>query len=95
MVDQAGNEHTIDIQPSDAVALAVRTEAPIYVGKAVFDRAGIVPTDATEATAEPDSAECTVEIDELKPSPFKEFIDTLEIDDLGLSQARIATELAA
>jgi uncharacterized protein len=32
MVDQAGTEHTIDIRPSDAVALAVRTETPIYVG---------------------------------------------------------------
>jgi bifunctional DNase/RNase len=32
MVDQVGTEHTIDIRPSDAVALAVRTETPIYVG---------------------------------------------------------------
>ncbi|MDQ6675102.1 MAG: bifunctional nuclease family protein [Chloroflexota bacterium] len=83
MVDQAGNEHTIDIRPSDAVALAVRTETPIYVGKAVFDQAGIVPTEITEARGEPDPSERKVEIDESKLSPFKEFIDTLEIDDLG------------
>ena len=83
MVDQAGNEHTIDIRPSDAVALAVRTETPIYVEKAVFDQASIVATEATEATGEPDFSGRKGEIDEYKLSPFKEFIDTLEIDDLG------------
>ena len=84
MVDQAGNEHTIDIRPSDAVALAMRTETPIYVGKAVFDQAGIVATEATaDATGEPDSSGRKGEIDESNRSPFKEFIDTLEIDDLG------------
>ena len=83
VVDQAGNEHTFDIRPSDAVALAVRTETPIYVGQAVFDQAGIVPTELTEATGEPESAERQAELDETKLSPFKEFIDTLDIDDLG------------
>jgi uncharacterized protein len=83
MVDQAGNEHSIDIRPSDGVALAVRTETPIYVGKAVFDQAGIVPTEVTEETGEPDSSEHKVETDESNLSPFKAFIDTLDIDDLG------------
>jgi len=73
----------------------VRTETPIYVEKAVFDQAGIVATEATEATGGPDSSGRKDDIDEPKRSPFKEFIDTLEIDDLGLLQARIATELAA
>jgi uncharacterized protein len=82
VVDQAGSEHTIDIRPSDAVALAVRTETPIYVRTDVFDQAGIVPTEVAEP-AEPDSSEAETEIDESKLSPFKAFIDTLDIDDLG------------
>ena len=96
MVDQAGNEHTIDIRPSDAVALAVRTETPIYVEKAVFDQAGIVATEATaDATDEPDSSERKGGIDESKLSPFKEFIDTLEMDDIGAVVAKQLDESLA
>jgi len=83
MLDQAGHEQAIDIRPSDAVALAVRTETPIYVGEAVFDQAGIVPREVAETTGQPGPSERGVEIDESKLSPFKEFIDTLDIDDLG------------
>jgi bifunctional DNase/RNase len=82
-VDQAGSEHSIDIRPSDAVALAVRTETPIYVGEAVFDQAGIVPTEISEASDEPEAAEPKTALDESKLSPFKDFIDTLDIDDFG------------
>jgi uncharacterized protein len=83
MLDQAGNEHSIDIRPSDAVALAVRTETPIYVGQAVFDQAGIVPTEVSEATGEAESSERETETDASNLSPFKAFIDTLEMDDFG------------
>ncbi len=38
-----GQELNIDSRPSDAIALAVRTHAPIYVHKSVMDEAGIVP----------------------------------------------------
>lgn len=38
-----GQEINIDSRPSDAIALAVRTHAPIYVHKSVMDEAGIVP----------------------------------------------------
>ena len=36
-----GDEQELDSRPSDAVALAVRVEAPIYVAPAVLDEAGI------------------------------------------------------
>jgi hypothetical protein len=36
-----GEEHQLDSRPSDAVALAVRVDAPIYVAPAVLDEAGI------------------------------------------------------
>jgi bifunctional DNase/RNase len=44
-----GQETTIDARPSDAVALAVRTGAPIFVRDEIFDRAA--------ETSEPTSAE--------------------------------------
>jgi len=82
-LESAGHERSIDIRPSDAVALAVRTETPIYVAEAVFDQAGIVApqeVEGQEAAGEPPT-----EIDESKLTPFKEFIETLDIDDLGPS----------
>lgn len=40
-----GDEHQLDSRPSDAVALAVRVDAPIYVAPMVLDEAGIVAED--------------------------------------------------
>jgi RNA polymerase sigma factor (sigma-70 family) len=37
-----GQTHVIDARPSDAIALAVRNSAPIYVARAVLDTAGII-----------------------------------------------------
>jgi len=42
-----GDEHQLDSRPSDAVALAVRVDAPIYVAPMVLDEAGIVAEDAS------------------------------------------------
>jgi len=36
-----GQTHVVDARPSDAIALAVRNGAPIYVARAVFDTAGM------------------------------------------------------
>ena len=76
MLEQAGQQQGIDIRPSDAVALAVRTETPIYVAEAVLDQAGIVAQQPAEVGDPPGSGEQQVEFDESKLSPFKEFIDT-------------------
>jgi bifunctional DNase/RNase len=86
MLETDGNERTYDIRPSDAVALAVRTETPIFVAEAVFDQAGILSPQVTEVDEPPaaqTSPEAHVEVDESKLTPFKEFIDSLDIDDLG------------
>ena len=42
-----GDEATLDARPSDAVALAVRTDAPLFVAAQVLDEAGI-PADDDE-----------------------------------------------
>src|SRR5215216_1987180 len=82
-LEQAGEEQAIDIRPSDAVALAVRTETPIYVAEAVLEQAGFVPGDGQESPEEASEAETPTVVDESKLKPFKEFIETLDIDDLG------------
>lgn len=50
-----GEDAQLDARPSDAVALAVRMEAPIFIAPSVLDEAGI-PTDeeATESDAQED-----------------------------------------
>src|SRR5207245_10237815 len=82
MLESDGQERIYDIRPSDAVALAVRTETPIFVAEDVFDQAGIVSpqlSESNEAAPEPE----VVELDESKLTPFKDFIESLDIDDLG------------
>ncbi|WP_456428385.1 bifunctional nuclease domain-containing protein [Rhodocaloribacter sp.] len=56
-----GTEGKLDARPSDAVALAVRVEAPIYVAPEVLDEAGI-PTEeeVTMAKEEPVEEEETL-----------------------------------
>jgi bifunctional DNase/RNase len=80
MLETDGQERTYDIRPSDAVALAVRTETPIFVAETVFDQAGIVSPQLGEAGAETGTEEPKIEIDESKLTPFKEFIESLDID---------------
>ena len=46
-----GEDAQLDARPSDAVALAVRMEAPIFIAPSVLDEAGI-PTDDDSAEAD-------------------------------------------
>ncbi len=43
-LDAGAEQHVLDARPSDAIALAVRVGAPIFVARAVLDTAG-APTD--------------------------------------------------
>lgn len=81
VVDLDGHQIEIDSRPSDAIALAVRAEVPIYVDETVMDRAASTPDeeiDLEEVIAEEPSAAGGE--DEL--SIFKDFVDTLNLDDL-------------
>ncbi len=48
MLEVSGLTQEIDARPSDAIALAVRAEAPIYVAATVMDVAAFVPTEEDE-----------------------------------------------
>lgn len=72
VMEANGRKLKVDSRPSDAIALAVRVNVPIYVAESVMDRAGIVPSEQEDVTE-----------DEEKLSAFRDFVDTLDIDDLG------------
>ena len=52
VVDVRGTRREIDSRSSDAIALAVRSDAPIYVAEPVFDQAGMTTEDEAEAEAD-------------------------------------------
>ena len=79
----------VDSRPSDALALAVRVSAPIYVEESVLDRAGIVLDKETGKPLPPereggeavDAAKISDE--ELRRmSAFTDFINTLDLEGL-------------
>ncbi|MBC8043207.1 MAG: bifunctional nuclease family protein [Rhizobacter sp.] len=55
--DMAGVTHEIDARPSDAIAIAVRCEAPIFVSEEVMNEAGILDDRQGEQASLPASAE--------------------------------------
>jgi uncharacterized protein len=80
VIQQNGRSVEIDSRPSDAIALAVRARVPILVDEAVMERAGVTlgDGDEEEAAADPEPAE---RIDEERLSVFRDFINTLDLDD--------------
>lgn len=76
----------IDSRPSDAIALAVRTQAPIFASDSVIDKAGVrMDQDTGKAviSSEEDENRPPTE-EELKSlSAFSDFIDSLDLEDLG------------
>ncbi len=79
-----GGQMEVDSRPSDALALAVRAQAPVYVEESVMDKAGIFLDKETgkpvsEGNYEVDSEGKKVSDEELKRlSAFRDFIDTLD-----------------
>ncbi len=90
-----GSSKEIDCRPSDAVALAVRVQVPIYVDESVLDKAGILldkETGKPIATGQGEAGEADkpVEVKEeelRRMSAFTDFIDTLDLEDFGKGQA--------
>ncbi len=48
ILEASGLTNEIDARPSDAIALAVRTYAPIFVNEAVMNAAAFIPSDETD-----------------------------------------------
>lgn len=62
--------HVIDARPSDAIALAARAQAPIWVADAVIEEAGI-PDFLEEDDVERSVDEFTRFLDEVDPEDFR------------------------
>ena len=82
---QNGREVEVDSRPSDAIALAVRARVPIMVDDTVMDKAGVMLSsdddgDGEEGVSHPD-LERAEGVDEQKLSVFRDFINTLDLDD--------------
>lgn len=80
ILDQDGKSLEVDARPSDAIALAIRTEVPIYVEEKVLDSAGMV-FDTEEGVESEARREDDTPLDEAKLSVFKQFINALDIED--------------
>lgn len=69
-IEQNGREIDIDARSSDSIAIAVRAQVPIYVAEEIMEKAGVWPAEDTKA-------------DQERLSAFREFVDTLDLSDLG------------
>lgn len=64
-----GQEVRIDSRPSDAIAVALRVKAPIYVTLDVIERAGSIDLSGQDGTEEPEK--------------LKEWLDNIKPEDFG------------
>ena len=81
VVDLNGQNRIIDSRPSDAIALSVRLDVPIYVAESVMDRAGIMPDEEVESEIGPTAPGSEGESSE-RLSLFEDFVESLDLDDL-------------
>jgi hypothetical protein len=67
-----GNVVTIDSRPSDAIALALRVNAPIYIAEQVIEKSRSI-----------DFVKKGEELDKLKKEELKDFLENLSDEDFG------------
>ena len=81
-----GRSVEIDARPSDAIALAVRAQVPIYADESVLEKAGVR---LDEESGKIDGVGDTEESKEASPeeleklSPFRDVIEGLDLEDFG------------
>ena len=82
-----GSNMEVDSRPSDAIALAVRAQVPIYAEDTVVEKAGVqmdLETGKPVVPGEDGGEPWPLREEELKSlSAFKDFIEELDLEDLG------------
>ncbi|MCX6050830.1 MAG: bifunctional nuclease family protein [Chloroflexi bacterium] len=81
VLDVDGNTVEIDSRPSDAIALAVRVSAPIYVADEVMDQASMQPEEEVSLN----EGETPSESEDASPEDlgaFQDFVEGLDLDNL-------------
>ena len=80
-----GHQINIDSRPSDALALAVRTNIPILIARQVMDEAGIVPeqdiSEGMEGGSLSEEEEDLMEGSEDRLSVFEDFLGSLDVEE--------------
>ena len=71
-LSKEGQNFTIDARPSDAIALALRAHAPIFVDEAVIEKSRSV-----------DFGIKISDLDKMKEDKIKEFLENLSAEDFG------------
>jgi len=86
VLDVNGKSIEVDSRPSDALALAVRCSAKLFVDDDVMHEAGIEPEagiDVGEFLRGSDVAVENIPGEESDLDIFRDFVDSLDLDDLG------------
>ena len=82
IMDVDGRTLEIDSRPSDAIALAVRVQAPIFAEETVLEKAGVrLDQETGDEKAEREGRSEVKEEELEKLSPFRDFIDSLDMED--------------
>lgn len=83
VIEQYGRNVEIDARPSDAIALAVRTDVPIYVDPRVLEQAGVFFDEEEQPVHPPmhEEMEPEIEMNDESLSLFRDFINTLDLDN--------------
>jgi hypothetical protein len=83
-----GKEVELDSRPSDAIAIAVRTKAPVYAEELILDKAGIIidqetgrPLPANSQAGKRDKKGKVSEEELRRMSAFTDFINNLDLED--------------
>jgi len=77
-LQHGGRQMELSSRPSDAIALAARTGAPLFVEEALMEEAGVVLEEELEVAAEAEEEEAEELVDE-----FREFLDHLRPEDFS------------
>ena len=92
VIDVEGATKEIDSRPSDAMAVAVRTQVPIYANEEVMEKAAILmDKDGKIISDDPEKSgeEPQVKEEDLRGmSAFTDFINDLDLEDFGRQQSR-------
>jgi bifunctional DNase/RNase len=79
VLDVQGRHVEVDSRPSDAIALAVRLSVPIYVEESVLEKSALEPDEPSERMPE----QTGERIGDEQLGVFRDFINQLNLDDLG------------
>lgn len=80
-LETAAGERVIDARPSDAIALASRAGAPIFVADDVLDAAGIPDTISDTPEVDDTVVPEPTEVQEERVEEFRRFLDEIEPED--------------